>query len=146
MSELTECHGSSPNTIRPCLLLPERTRPAFWPGPPIGNSAEKKLVESTNALALGALVVHVYLLAPDILLNHLCVLNHVLADPDLLLGNRALLHHNLFLGYGHPHLVLTYLGLCCSALREGHAIDGDLLAAGGDLYLLAVGADALADV
>src|SRR5215203_3230768 len=129
--------------MRPLLLcLKEVGRPGTGPA----NLVVRLVLPWELQTALGALVVHVYLLAPDILLNHLCVLNHVLADPDLLLGNRALLHHNLFLGYGHPHLVLTYLGLCCSALREGHAIDGDLLAAGGDLYLLAVGADALADV
>src|SRR5918994_7728396 len=61
------------------------------------------------------------------------------------LRHRALLHHNLFLSHRDAHLVLAYLGLGCAALRDRHPLYGDLLAAGGDLYLLAVGPHALAD-
>src|SRR3712207_7849063 len=41
--------------------------------------------------------------------DHLGVLHHVLADAHLFLGHGALLHHDLFLGEGHPYLLLAYL-------------------------------------
>src|SRR5215218_7418132 len=57
--------------------------------------------------APGGLVVYVYFLAPYVLLDHLGILNHVLADAHLFLGNGALLHNNLFLSHGDAYLVLA---------------------------------------
>src|SRR5215207_8784737 len=95
--------------------------------------------------APGGLVVYVDLLAPDVLLYHLGVLDHVLADSHLFLGHGALLHHDLFLSHGDAYLVLAYLGLGGCALREGYPLHGDLLVAGGHFDALAVCANALAD-
>src|SRR3712207_530381 len=88
--------------------------------------------------APGAPVVDVYLLAPDVLLHHLGVLHHVLADAHLFFGHGALLHHDLFFGEGDAYLLLAYLGLRRGALGDGDALYRDLLAAGGDLEPLAV--------
>jgi hypothetical protein len=90
----------------------------------------------------GGLVVYLDLLAPYVLLYDLCVLNHVLADPNLFLGHRTLLHHYLFLGEGDTDLVFAYLGLGGLTLY-GHPLYCDLFVAGGDLYLLALGAHGL---
>src|SRR3712207_2842781 len=87
-------------------------------------------------------VVYFDLLAPDVLLYDLCVLDHVLADPNLLLGHRTLLYNHLFLGERDADLVLA--DLCLGGLTlDRHPLHGDLLVAGGDLYLLAVGTNAL---
>src|SRR5829696_7016068 len=104
--------------------------------------AETPLADLTDAPS--GLVLDVYLLAPDVLLYHLGVLHHVLADAHLFLGHGALLHHDLFLGQGHPHLVLADLGLRGFA-RERNPLHRDLLVARGHLYALAVGPDALAN-
>src|SRR5829696_7881016 len=90
-------------------------------------------------------VLDVDLLAPDVLLDRLGVLDHILAHADLFLDHRALAHDDLFLGHRHDDLVLTDLGLGGLA-RGGHALHADLLVAGGDLYLLAVGPHALANL
>src|SRR5215213_4021287 len=72
------------------------------------------------------------------------VLN-VLAEADLFLGHGALVDHDFFLGDGHGHLVLADLGLRGLAF-DGHPLDRYFLVLGRDLYLLAVGTDALANL
>src|SRR3712207_4014191 len=109
--------------------------------------ASRPFNEATAVLALArgpaGLVVYVDLLAPYVLLNDLCVLHHVLADADLLLHHGALLHNDFFFGDRHADLFVAYVGGGGLALY-GDAVYGDLLAAGGDLHLLAVCAYALA--
>src|SRR5829696_7363066 len=90
-------------------------------------------------------VLDVDLLAPDVLLDRLGVLDHILAHADLFLDHRALAHDDLFLGHRHDDLVLTDLGLGGLAIH-GHALHADLLVAGGNLYLLAVGPHALTNL
>src|ERR671917_1066778 len=105
-------------------------------------SPEGLPLQSGTAAALGG-VFDVYLLAPDVLLDHLGVLHHVLADADLFLGHGPLLHHDLFLGDGDAYLVVAYLGLRGRrALLDGYPLDGDLLVAGRGPFLLPVGAPA----
>src|SRR5215203_6510299 len=101
-------------------------------------------LQSGTAAALGG-VFDVDLFAPYVLLDCLGVLHNVLAEADLFLGHGALFDHDLFLGDGHRHLVLAYLGFGRLALYR-HPLDRYFLVLGGDLYLLAVGADALADL
>src|SRR5829696_1799929 len=90
-------------------------------------------------------VLDVDLLAPDVLLDRLGVLDHILAHADLFLDRRALAHDDLFLGHRHDDFLVSDLGLGGLA-RGGHALHADLLVAGGDLYLLAVGPHALANL
>src|SRR5215217_2659343 len=102
------------------------------------------LLRTLDASTL-SLVLDVYLLAPDVLLDDLGVLHHVLADADLFLGHRALAHDDLFLGHGNDDLVLADLGLR-SLAGDGHPLHAYFLVAGGDLYLLTVGPHALTDL
>jgi hypothetical protein len=68
------------------------------------------------------------LLAPDLLLDDLGVLDDVLADVDLLLDHRALLDHHLFLYNGDDYLVLTDLRPEALPLRRRSLpFDGDAL-------------------
>src|SRR3712207_961214 len=68
-----------------------RPRPVFRRVLPYDRSGVLKVTP------LGG-VVYVDLFLAHVLLNHLGVLHHILADPHLLLGNWPLLHHHLFLG------------------------------------------------
>src|SRR5215212_6414340 len=137
----TEARITLPIAPTPIEPLPRKDRGGPGAGTRLPWSASLRELQA----APGGLVVYLDLLAPDVLLHDLGVLDHVLADADLFLGHGALLHDDLFLGYRDPDLLLAYLGLCCGSLRHRHTFDGDLLVAGRDLYLLAVGPDALAD-
>src|SRR5918994_1607236 len=115
-------------------LLPRKERGGSSHGPAnLGLSCRSWELQT----APGGLVVYVDLLAPDVLLYHLGVLDDVLADSHLFLGHGALLHHDLFLSHGDAYLVLAYLGLGGCALREGYPLHGDLLVAGGHFDALA---------
>src|SRR4028119_1934755 len=98
-----------------------------------------------EAAALLGAVLDVYLLAADVLLDDLRALNHVLAQPDLFLGHRPLVDDDLLLGHRHGDLVLADLGLGRLA-ADRDTLDGDFLVLDGDLYALAVGPHALADL
>src|ERR687895_1482899 len=101
-------------------------------------------LQSGTAAALGG-VFDFDLFAPHVLLDCLGVLHHVLAEANLFLGHGALVDHDLFLGDGHGHLVLTDLGFGRLAF-DGHPLDRYFLVLGRDLDLLAVGPYALADL
>src|SRR5918997_3648605 len=93
---MTRCRGSrSVVTPRSSLL-------------PTTRSYGRAFLEAAAALGV---VLYLYLLAPDVLLDDLGVLHHVLADADLFLGHGALTDDDLFLGDGHGDLVLADLGL-----------------------------------
>src|SRR5215211_3515341 len=104
-----------------------------------------KLVAALGAPTSGGLVLYLYLLAPDVLLDRLGGGDHVLADANLFLGNRLLGDHDLFFGDGNPYLVLADLGLRNLALY-GHPLHRYLLVAGGNLDAFAVGSHALTDL
>src|ERR687890_1210127 len=77
-------------------------------------------------------VLYVYLLTPDVLLDYFVVLDHVLADPNLLLDHRTLLDDDLLLGDRHSDLVLA--NLCLRGLPaplDRHPLHADLLVSGG---------------
>src|SRR5687767_12763331 len=89
-------------------------------------------------------VLYLDLLAPYVLLDYLRLFHNVLADAHLFLEDRALVHYDLFLGYRYHDLALSDFGLRSLALY-GHPLNADLLAAGWNLYALAVGSHALSD-
>src|SRR4028119_958274 len=98
-----------------------------------------------EAATLLGVVLDVYLLAPDVLLDDLGALHHVLAQPDFFLGHRPLVDNDLLLGHRHRDLVLAYLRLGRLA-GDRHPLHRHLLVLDGDLYALAVGPHALADL
>src|SRR5215218_4717050 len=104
----------------------------------------RSLAGFLEASTLG-LVLDFYLLAPYVLLDRLGVFDHVLAHADLFLDYRALAHDDLFLGYRDHDLVVADLGFGGLSLY-GHPLHTYFLVAGGNLYLLAVGAHALTDL
>src|SRR5215211_134312 len=122
-------------------------RVAAGPAFPPPSAHAIALADSSRALEASTLglVLYLYLLAPYVFLDDLRVLYNVLADANLFFGHWALADDDLFLGHRHHDLVLADLGLRSVPLY-GHALHRDLLMAGGDLYLLAVGSHALADL
>src|SRR5215204_2866169 len=92
--------------------------------------------------AASGLVVHLYLLAPDILFEDLGVLNHVLADADFLLDDRPLGHHDLFFGDWHRDLVIADLGFR-SLARERNPLHRNLFVPGRYFHALAIGPNVL---
>src|SRR5215216_4152960 len=60
-------------------------------------------------VSLLGLVFYLDLLAPEVLLDGLGILDDLLADTDLLLEHRSLLDHHLFLDHGHHYLVFPDL-------------------------------------
>ena len=111
----------------------------------LGHSLECSIFAGSLAgVASGGIVLYLYLLAPDVLLDHFGILNYILADTHLLLYNRALLHNDLFLADRDDNLILADLCLLSCALH-GHPLDGDLFMPCGDLYVLAGGPYTLAN-
>src|SRR5215207_4541903 len=90
-------------------------------------------------------VLYLYLLAPDVLLDYLLVLDGVLADPYLFLDYRAFLDDDLILGHRHRDLVLADLCLRSFPALDWHPLYADLLVSGGHPYLLALGSNILAN-
>src|SRR5919107_6250335 len=104
-----------------------------------------KLVAALGAPTSGGLVLYLYLLAPDVLLDRLGAGDHVLADANLFLGNRLLGDHDLFLGDGNSYLVLADLGFRNLALYR-NPLHRYFLVSGGNLDAFAVGSHTLTDL
>ncbi len=101
-------------------------------------------------MSLGPLV-YVDLLATDILLDYLGILEDLFTDADLLLDDRSLLDHDLFLDHGHHYLVFFPDLRFSGPLLGGDGLPlnrdvlhGDLHALLGNHDLLVIGYDALA--
>jgi hypothetical protein len=107
--------------------------------------AETPLADLTDLTdAPSGLIVYVYLLAPDVLLHNLGVLNHILADAELLLDNRLLGDHDFFFGDGDADLVIADLGLLGFALQR-NPLHRDLFVPGGYCHALALGPNVFLD-
>src|SRR3712207_1035871 len=109
-------------------------RRSLWRAHPPRGGLYFLLALGRAAAPLGC-VLYLYLLAPYVLLDYLCVLNYVLADAHLFLGHGALVDNDLFLCYGHNDLILAYVGFG-SLPFYGHPLDRDFLVAGGGPYVV----------